>query len=101
MPKRVVEAWRVPVPSVRASHRGVAAANAAEEAEYMLLDVFNSPRNMWVVLDASGREGSYGGIEIETSKGFKRAAPGDWIIRVDGEWVPCKPDIFAATYEPA
>lgn len=30
------------------------------------------------------------------------AAPGDWLIRgVKGELYPCKPDIFAATYEPA
>lgn len=27
---------------------------------------------------------------------------GDWIIKgVQGEFYPCKPDIFAATYEPA
>ena len=27
---------------------------------------------------------------------------GDWIIKgVKGEFYPCKPDIFAATYEPA
>jgi len=30
------------------------------------------------------------------------ADPGDWIIRgVVGEVYPCKPDIFAATYDPA
>lgn len=30
------------------------------------------------------------------------AEPGDWIIRgVQGELYPCKPDIFAATYDPA
>ncbi len=30
------------------------------------------------------------------------ASPGDWIIKgVAGEFYPCKPDIFAATYEPA
>jgi hypothetical protein len=29
-------------------------------------------------------------------------APGDWIITgVQGEHYPCKPEIFAATYEPA
>ncbi|BDZ40801.1 hypothetical protein GCM10025865_01000 [Paraoerskovia sediminicola] len=29
-----------------------------------------------------------------------RATPGDWIIRgVQGEFYPCKPDIFEATYE--
>ena len=28
------------------------------------------------------------------------ASPGDWIIKgVAGEFYPCKPDIFAATYE--
>jgi hypothetical protein len=28
--------------------------------------------------------------------------PGDWIITgVKGEVYPCKPDVFAATYEPA
>lgn len=28
--------------------------------------------------------------------------PGDWIIKgVQGEFYPCKPDIFEATYEPA
>lgn len=30
------------------------------------------------------------------------ADPGDWIIRgVQGEFYPCKPDIFEATYDPA
>lgn len=28
--------------------------------------------------------------------------PGDWIITgIQGERYPCKPDVFAATYEPA
>jgi hypothetical protein len=28
------------------------------------------------------------------------ASPGDWIIKgIKGEFYPCKPDIFAATYE--
>lgn len=27
-------------------------------------------------------------------------SPGDWVIRgVQGEFYPCKPDIFEATYE--
>jgi hypothetical protein len=38
---------------------------------------------------------------IETLEGTMRADDGDWIIRgVKGELYPCKPDIFAATYEP-
>ncbi len=39
---------------------------------------------------------------IETLEGVMRVTPGDWIITgVQGEHYPCKPDIFAATYEPA
>lgn len=42
------------------------------------------------------------GLLIDTLEGEMRADPGDWIIRgVKGEFYPCKPDIFAATYEPA
>lgn len=38
---------------------------------------------------------------IKTLEGHMRADVGDWIIRgVKGELYPCKPDIFAATYEP-
>jgi hypothetical protein len=40
-------------------------------------------------------------ITIETLEGVMSAYPGDWIIKgVKGEFYPCKPDIFAATYEP-
>ena len=40
-------------------------------------------------------------VEIVTLEGTMRADPGDWIITgVKGERYPCKPDIFAATYEP-
>lgn len=38
--------------------------------------------------------------EIETLEGTMVAEPGDWIITgINGERYPCKPDIFAATYE--
>jgi hypothetical protein len=37
---------------------------------------------------------------IDTLGGGHVVCPGDWIIRgVKGEFYPCKPDIFAATYE--
>lgn len=40
-------------------------------------------------------------ITIRTLEGDYRANPGDWIIRgIKGELYPCKPDIFAATYDP-
>ncbi len=39
-------------------------------------------------------------IIIKTLEGDHRADPGDWIIRgVKDELYPCKPDIFAATYD--
>ena len=43
----------------------------------------------------------YAEWEIDTLEGTMLASPGDWIIRgVKGEIYPCKPDIFAMTYEP-
>lgn len=37
---------------------------------------------------------------IHTMEGEMEAEPGDWIIRgVEGEFYPCKPDIFDQTYE--
>ena len=40
-------------------------------------------------------------MQIETQEGLMTADPGDWIIRgVAGEIYPCKPAIFAATYDP-
>jgi hypothetical protein len=53
--------------------------------------------------------GSFDGAHVEgqsiliaTLEGEMRADPGDWIIKgVKGEFYPCKPDIFEATYEPA
>lgn len=39
---------------------------------------------------------------IQTREGEMVAGPGDWIIKgVNGEFYPCKPDIFAKTYEVA
>ena len=41
-------------------------------------------------------------IKIETLEGTMEASVGDYIIRgVNGEIYPCKPDIFAKTYEVA
>lgn len=38
---------------------------------------------------------------IDTLEQGHRVCPGDWIITgVKGERYPCKPEIFAATYEP-
>ena len=38
---------------------------------------------------------------IPTREGDMAASPNDWIIKgIAGEFYPCKPDIFEATYEP-
>jgi hypothetical protein len=48
-----------------------------------------------------GTEESPGCFGIVTLEGKMTASAGDVIIRgVKGEFYPCKPDIFAATYEP-
>ena len=39
---------------------------------------------------------------VKTLEGEHVASKGDWIIKgVNGEFYPCKPDIFEKTYEPA
>ncbi len=41
-----------------------------------------------------------GKLFIPTLEGTITASPGDWIIKgVKGEFYPCKPGIFEATYE--
>lgn len=41
-------------------------------------------------------------VAIETLEGAHKVSVGDWIIQgVKGELYPCKPDIFAHTYESA
>lgn len=57
----------------------------------------------WIVANQGERQCRYRGDKfiIRTLEGEMEATPGDWIIRgVQGELYPCKPDIFAATYEP-
>jgi len=42
-----------------------------------------------------------GHMVIRTLEGDMKVSRGDWVIRgVQGEFYPCKPDIFEATYEP-
>lgn len=40
-------------------------------------------------------------LTIKTLEGQMQCAVNDWVIKgVKGEFYPCKPDIFEATYEP-
>ena len=60
-------------------------------------------KNLTEMSDCIGHEGfwhKYGQLFIRTLEGTMTAEAGDWIIKgVKGEFYPCKPDIFAATYE--
>jgi len=52
-------------------------------------------------LPTYGAGGSPGSLRIATLEGDHECRLDDWIIKgVQGEFYPCKPDIFAATYEP-
>lgn len=53
--------------------------------------------NAGVSIDAGTGE-----MVIATLEGLMRVSIQDWVIKgVKGEFYPCKPDIFAATYSPA
>ncbi len=62
-------------------------------------DVFAWVRDLSVGEDAMYHTSARGFV-IRTLEGDMRVEPGDWVIRgVKGEYYPCKPDIFEATYE--
>lgn len=68
-----------------------------------LTDINAEQLAVWCNGDLHGKQpgdvGSY--ITIKTLEGEMLASPGDWIIKgVNGEFYPCKPDIFEKTYEP-
>ena len=51
-------------------------------------------------IDDDGAEYETEALRIHTAEGTMHASLGDWIIKgIKGEFYPCKPDIFAATYE--
>lgn len=61
-----------------------------------VFEVFSIPEAKFV----PDRDLRTGVITIPTLEGVITASCGDWIIKgVKGEFYPCKPDIFAATYE--
>lgn len=67
-------------------------------AEYILAWV--DPRNLGSSLAARKKYTDEWTVVIETLEGAMAADKGDWIIQgVNGEFYPCKPDIFEKTYE--
>jgi hypothetical protein len=73
------------------------------DAEQFLAPPGFVPEGMKLWPDEQGnapRDMSWG--YIDTLEGRMHVQHGDWIITgVKGEKYPCKPDIFALTYEPA
>ena len=60
--------------------------------------------NNWSEIETFVPVGKYnddGTFQIITLEGEHKCSIGDWVIKgVAGEFYPCKPEIFAATYEP-
>jgi hypothetical protein len=68
------------------------------DGNYRCLDVFsiNEVSKFIVSYDSKGMQC----IKIPTLEGEMTASIGDYIIRgIQGEYYPCKPDIFRKTYE--
>lgn len=83
---------------------------AAREGSPDMVAVFDCGDDLpdWLAGALNGDPGDTGAIwfdhrralKIGTLEGFHAASPGDFIIRgVAGEIYPCKPEIFAATYD--
>lgn len=80
----VVDAWP-------ARDLSSAAANAWRELPYQVANAYE--KGGWVFLDD-------GSISIPTLEGTMLANPDDMVIMgVNGEFYPCKPDVFSKTYE--
>jgi len=71
-----------------------------EASARRILEEFQIPGGVYVPMAVTW-DSDAGYMTIPTLEGNHTANPGDFIIRgVQGEFYPCKPDIFAATYEP-
>lgn len=73
--------------------------DGTEESAQEVLD-FIGGQNLGSVFAVPHKVSGEWLVVIETLEGAVSASPGDWIIKgVQGEFYPCKPDIFEATYE--
>jgi len=60
------------------------------------MESFFDDSNIWWYENADGHPS----IRIRTLEGEMTASPGDYIIKgINGEYYPCKHDIFEQTYE--
>ena len=66
------------------------------------MNEFIQPRGLWWLKDGSlvSNVNPVQPLVIRTLEGNHEAQVGDWIIKgIRGEYYPCKPEIFQATYE--
>lgn len=64
-------------------------------------DLWMDPENFTWPTSGVSIDARDGRMVIATLEGGHWVDPDDWVIRgVAGEFYPCKPDIFAATYDP-
>lgn len=74
--------------------------NLMEIAEFMGISRWGLQVSVDAVLRMDGNYGENTHIHIPTLEGTMTANCGDWIIKgVNGEFYPCKPNIFERTYE--
>jgi hypothetical protein len=72
------------------------------EARQLIEGQDNDALAAWCGADDWGYEWEKLFMAIDTLEGVMTAHEGDWIIKgVQGEFYPCRNDIFEATYEPA
>lgn len=71
-----------------------------EEVMPFFGDISKLPNPEGWVTPGIGHTPGMGTLDIPTLEGMMIASAGDWIIKgIKGEFYPCKPDIFEATYE--
>lgn len=71
------------------------------DGNQLIIDLLRDSKTPAFMDSVARPDGSeYRGLKIMTLEGNHVVTPGDWVIQgVAGEAYPCKPDIFAATYE--
>jgi len=83
------------MPKCKIRHKDV---ETLEWQDWADLPALSQYRKKPVVVEAVQMPGFF---EVDTLEGTMQGAPNDFLIRgVQGEFYPCKPDIFSLTYEP-
>ena len=69
-----------------------------EDNSYRIIEIHEFMGGDTIRVNYEDKDNPY--LKIETLEGTMKASVGDYIIKgVNGEFYPCKPDIFEKTYE--